>query len=74
MEGVLSRLGALAQRSGGGSREVDRGEASGREVMGTWSEAWHVRAWWDAISTTRAAHGQALADGHALAVDVAHAP
>ena len=57
MEGVLSRLSAI----------VDRGEASGQEVVGTRSEAQHVRAWWDAIGTTTVAQGQALADGHALA-------
>ena len=74
MEGVLSRLGALARHSDGGSREADRGEVSGREVVGTRLEARHVRAWRDAIGTTGAAHGQALADAHVLTTDVAHAP
>ena len=70
MEGILSRLGSLARRSGGDSREADRGEASGWEVVGTRSEARHVRAWRDVIGTTEEAHGQALANGHALATDM----
>ena len=74
MEGVLSRLGTLARRDGGGGREADRGEASGWEVVGTRSEAQHVLAWQDAIDTIGAAHGQALADSHALTADVTRAP
>ena len=50
------------------------GEASGREVVGTRLEAWHVRAWRDTIGMTGATHGQALADGHVLTTDVARAP
>ena len=74
MEGILLCLGALARRSGSGSRQADRGEASGQEVVGTRSEAQHVRAWWDAIGTTAEAHDQVLADDHVLATDMAHAP
>ena len=73
MEGVLLHLGALTWHSGDGNREADRGEASVREVVGTRLEAQHVSAWQDAIDMTGAAHGQALADGQALAADVARA-